>query len=595
MANATQWNAPSTEDFNWDDFEKNEANQKEISTSIDEKYEGTLTSIEEKEVIMGTVSAITKKEVIVSIGYKSEGIIPANEFRYNDELKVGDEVEVYVESQEDRSGQLILSHKTARTKNAWEKINSALENSSIVKGFVKARTKGGLIVDLLGIEAFLPGSQADVKQIKDFDVFLNKTIELKVIKINQESKNVVVSHKAIIDAELEEQKKEIMSQLEVGQVLEGEVKNITNYGVFVDLGGVDGLIHITDLSHNRISNPEEVVEVGQKLKVVITRFETEGDRQRISLGLRQLQAHPWESLPENIEVGAKVVGKVVVVMDYGAFVEIAPGVEGLLHVSEMSWSPRLRSPNDFMTVGDEIEAAIIELDKEGRRMSLSKKVLLPDPYNDIESKYPVGSKHKATVRNFTAFGVFCELEEGVDGLVHISDLSWTKKYNHPSDFCKIGEELEVQILSVDKENRQISIGHKQIEENPWDVFETIFAAGSEHEGTIEKIEANNATISLPYGNVGQCTVKQLRKEDGSKAKADETLKFVVTDFNKDARRIVVSHTKTFDSKAAGDAAPKGKGGDNQNYKPSEKAEKTTLGDLDVLANLRDKMNEGDKK
>lgn len=598
MANTQNWNTPTQDDFNWDEFESNAVNQNEIGAQIDERYEGTLTSIEEKEVIKGTVTAITKKEVIVSIGYKSEGIIPANEFRYNEDLKVGDEVEVFVESQEDKSGQLILSHKTARTKNAWTEINESLENSKIVKGFVKARTKGGLIVDLFGIEAFLPGSQADVKQIKDFDVFLNKTIELKVIKINQESKNVVVSHKAIIEAELEEQKKEIMAQLEVGQVLEGEVKNITNYGVFVDLGGVDGLIHITDLSHNRISNPEEVVEVGQKLNVVITKFETEGEKKRISLGLKQLEAHPWDTLPENIEVGAKILGKVVVVMDYGAFVEIAPGVEGLLHVSEMSWSPRLRSPNDFMKVGDEIEAAIIELDKESRKMSLSKKVLLPDPFDNIETKYPVGSKHKAIVRNFTAFGVFCELEEGIDGLLHISDLSWVKKYNHPSEFTKISDELDVQILSIDKENRQISIGHKQLEENPWDVFETIFAAGSEHEGTVEKIEGNNAFIALPYGNVGQCTVKQLRKEDGGKAAAEETLKFVVTEFNKDARRIVVSHTRTFDNKAASDVSPKasaGGGNSNQTYKPTEKAEKTTLGDLDVLANLRDKMNEDKKK
>ncbi|MGB0166436.1 MAG: 30S ribosomal protein S1 [Luteibaculum sp.] len=586
-------------EFNWDQFEQENsrytgAERKEY----EEKYEDTLTQINEHEVIDGTVVAITKKEVVVNIGYKSEGIIPYNEFRYNPDLKVGDKVPVYVENQEDGSGQLIISHRTARVHSAWEKVNGALENEEIIKGYIKCRTKGGLIVDVFGIEAFLPGSQIDVKPIRDYDQYVGKTMEFKVVKINHEFKNVVVSHKALIEAELEEQKKQIIAGLEKGQILEGTVKNITSYGVFIDLGGVDGLIHITDLSWGRINHPEEVVNLDEKIKVVILDFDDE--KKKIALGLKQLEPHPWDNLPAELNVGDKVKGKVVVLADYGAFVEIQPGVEGLIHVSEMSWSQHLRSAQDFLKVGDEVEAVVLTLDREERKMSLGIKQLMPDPWEAIETKYPVQSKHKAKVRNFTNFGVFCELEEGIDGLIHISDLSWSKKIKHPSEFCNVGDEMEVVVLEVDKENRKLSLGHKQLEENPWDVFETIFGVGSVHQGTIATQDGNGATVTLPYGVEGFCPAKQLRKEDGSKAKVEETLDFVVTEFSKDARKIVVSHTRTFDKQAVIDEKPtksgaKSGGGSKAIKAANDKNEKSTLGDLDVLANLKEEMEKKDKK
>ena len=586
-------------DFNWEQFE-NDKNQTiysgEQKKEYADKYEATLTSIEEHEVIEGTVVLVTKKEVVVNIGYKSEGIIPYNEFRYNPDLKPGDKVPVYVECQEDGSGQLIISHRTARIHSAWEKVNSSLENEEIIKGFIKCRTKGGLIVDVFGIEAFLPGSQIDVKPIRDYDQFVGKTMEFKVVKINHEFKNVVVSHKALIEAELEEQKKQIIAGLEKGQILEGTVKNITSYGVFIDLGGVDGLIHITDLSWGRINHPEEVVQLDEKIKVVILDFDDE--KKKIALGLKQLEPHPWDNLSGDINVGDKVKGKAVVLADYGAFVEIQPGVEGLIHVSEMSWSQHLRSAQDFIKVGDEVEAVVLTLDREERKMSLGIKQLMPDPWENIETKYPAQSKHKAKVRNFTNFGVFCELEEGIDGLIHISDLSWSKKVKHPSEFCTVGDEMEVVVLEVDQENRKLSLGHKQLEENPWDVFETIFGIGSVHQGTVVSADNNGATVGLPYGVEGFCPAKQLRKEDGSKAATEETLDFVVSDFNKEARKIVVSHTRTFDKKAVDDTPKASKGGNAGSgavKATNDKNEKSTLGDLDVLANLKSEMEKKDKK
>lgn len=593
MAEIKKWDVPSQEDFNWDAFEQGVAERETANVELDKLYEGTLTSIEEKEVTEGTVVAITKKEVVVNIGYKSEGVIPVNEFRYNPELQIGDKVEVFVENQEDKTGQLVVSHKTARVHGAWEKVNNALANNEIIKGHVKCRTKGGLIVDVFGIEAFLPGSQIDVKPIKDYDQYVDKNMEFKVVKINHEFKNVVVSHKALIEAELEEQKKEIISKLEIGQVLEGQVKNITSYGVFIDLGGVDGLIHITDLSWRRIKHPEEIVQVDDTIKVVILDFDNE--KKRIALGLKQLEPHPWENLPTDIEVGSKVKGNVVVLADYGAFVEVAPGVEGLIHVSEMSWSQHLRTAQDFMKVGDEVEAVVLTLDKEERKMALGIKQLMPDPWANIAEKYPVQSQHKAKVRNFTNFGVFCELEEGIDGLLHVSDLSWTKKFKHPSEFTNVGEEIDVVVLEIDSEERKIRLGHKQLEENPWDVYETIFSVGSKHEGTVKEIEGNNATVNMPYGVEAFCTVKQLRKEDNSKAKIDEKLEFVVTDFNKDAMKIAVSHTKTFEGgEDLAEKATKKKSSNKGIKNLSEKLEKTTLGDLDVLANLKNKMQDGDE-
>lgn len=580
-------------DFDWEALANDGYSSVERSEYSD-RYENSLTSINEKEVVEGTIVALNKKEAVINVGYKSEGVVPTNEFRYNPDLKVGDTVDVYIECQEDKFGQLVISHKTARMHKAWIRVNEVLRTGEVITGFVKCRTKGGLIVDVFGLEAFLPGSQIDVKPIRDYDIYVGKNMEFKVVKINQEFRNVVVSHKALIEAELEEQKKTIIAGLEKGQVLEGIVKNVTSYGVFIDLGGVDGLIHITDLSWGRVNHPEEIVELDQKLNVVILDFDD--DKKRIALGLKQLQPHPWDALDANLNVGDKVEGKVVVMADYGAFVEIAPGVEGLIHVSEMSWSQHLRSAQDFMNVGDSVEAVILTLDREERKMSLGIKQLMPDPWNDIEVKYAVNSRHNAKVRNFTNFGVFVELEEGVDGLIHISDLSWQKKIKHPSEFCKVGDEMEVVVLEIDRENRRISLGHKQLEENPWEVFETIFGEGSVHQGTIIENKDKSGIVSLPYGVEGICPSKHLRKEDGSNAKVEETLDFKVIEFNKDAKKIVVSHTRTFEE---GDDKIVSKGGGKKGGSTAQALknvnsgnEKSTLGDLDALAELKEKMEKG---
>ena len=599
-------NPQGTADFDWEALQLDGYNQIQRSEMSD-RYEKTLTSINEREVIQGTVALITKKEVIINIGYKSEGVVAANEFRYNADLKIGDLVDVYVECREDKTGQLVVSHKTARMHSAWLRVNDVLRTGEIITGYVKCRTKGGLIVDVFGIEAFLPGSQIDVKPIRDYDVYVGKNMEFKVVKINEEFRNVVVSHKALIEAELEEQKKQIISGLEKGQVLEGIVKNITSYGVFIDLGGVDGLIHITDLSWGRVTHPEEMLELDQKINVVILDFDD--DKKRIALGLKQLQPHPWDSLDTNLNVGDKVSGKVVVMADYGAFIELATGVEGLIHVSEMSWSQHLRSAQDFMSIGDTVEAVILTLDREDRKMSLGIKQSMPDPWNDIETKYAVGSKHSAKVRNFTNFGVFVELEEGVDGLIHISDLSWQKKIKHPSEFCKVGEGMDVIVLEIDRENRRISLGHKQLEENPWDVFESTFSDGSIHSGTIIEMKDKSGIVSLPYGVEGICPAKHLKKEDGQNAKVEETLDFKVIEFNKELKKIVVSHTRTFEegedrpsssakpSAAAKTAkAPKkaAVSSTDQAVKAvNENTEKSTLGDFDALAELKEKMEKGE--
>ena len=595
-----------TADFDWEALQLDGYNQIQRSEMSD-RYEKTLTSINEREVIQGTVALITKKEVIINIGYKSEGVVAANEFRYNADLKIGDLVDVYVECREDKTGQLVVSHKTARMHSAWLRVNDVLRTGEIITGYVKCRTKGGLIVDVFGIEAFLPGSQIDVKPIRDYDVYVGKNMEFKVVKINEEFRNVVVSHKALIEAELEEQKKQIISGLEKGQVLEGVVKNITSYGVFIDLGGVDGLIHITDLSWGRVSHPEEMLELDQKINVVILDFDD--DKKRIALGLKQLQPHPWDSFDTNLNVGDKVSGKVVVMADYGAFIELATGVEGLIHVSEMSWSQHLRSAQDFMSIGDTVEAVILTLDREDRKMSLGIKQSMPDPWNDIETKYAVGSKHSAKVRNFTNFGVFVELEEGVDGLIHISDLSWQKKIKHPSELCKVGEGMDVIVLEIDRENRRISLGHKQLEENPWDIFESTFADGSIHSGTIIEMKDKSGIVSLPYGVEGICPAKHLKKEDGQNAKVEETLDFKVIEFNKELKKIVVSHTRTFEegedrpsssakpSAAAKTAkAPKkaAVSSTDQAVKAvNENTEKSTLGDFDALSELKEKMEKGE--
>jgi small subunit ribosomal protein S1 len=599
-------NPQGTADFDWEALQLDGYNQIQRS-ELSDRYEKTLTSINEREVIQGTVALITKKEVIINIGYKSEGVVAANEFRYNADLKIGDLVDVYVECREDKTGQLVVSHKTARMHSAWLRVNDVLRTGEIITGYVKCRTKGGLIVDVFGIEAFLPGSQIDVKPIRDYDVYVGKNMEFKVVKINEEFRNVVVSHKALIEAELEEQKKQIISGLEKGQVLEGIVKNITSYGVFIDLGGVDGLIHITDLSWGRVTHPEEMLELDQKINVVILDFDD--DKKRIALGLKQLQPHPWDSLDTNLNIGDKVSGKVVVMADYGAFIELATGVEGLIHVSEMSWSQHLRSAQDFMSIGDTVEAVILTLDREDRKMSLGIKQSMPDPWNDIESKYAVGSKHSAKVRNFTNFGVFVELEEGVDGLIHISDLSWQKKIKHPSEFCKVGEGMDVIVLEIDRENRRISLGHKQLEENPWDVFESTFSDGSIHSGTIIEMKDKSGIVSLPYGVEGICPAKHLKKEDGQNAKVEETLDFKVIEFNKELKKIVVSHTRTFEegedrpsssakpSAAAKTAkAPKkaAVSSTDQAVKAvNENTEKSTLGDFDALAELKEKMEKGE--
>jgi small subunit ribosomal protein S1 len=599
-------NPQGTADFDWEALQLDGYNQIQRSEMSD-RYEKTLTSINEREVIQGTVALITKKEVIINIGYKSEGVVAANEFRYNADLKIGDLVDVYVECREDKTGQLVVSHKTARMHSAWLRVNDVLRTGEIITGYVKCRTKGGLIVDVFGIEAFLPGSQIDVKPIRDYDVYVGKNMEFKVVKINEEFRNVVVSHKALIEAELEEQKKQIISGLEKGQVLEGIVKNITSYGVFIDLGGVDGLIHITDLSWGRVSHPEEMLELDQKINVVILDFDD--DKKRIALGLKQLQPHPWDSLDTNLNVGDKVSGKVVVMADYGAFIELATGVEGLIHVSEMSWSQHLRSAQDFMSIGDTVEAVILTLDREDRKMSLGIKQSMPDPWNDIETKYAVGSKHSAKVRNFTNFGVFVELEEGVDGLIHISDLSWQKKIKHPSEFCKVGEGMDVIVLEIDRENRRISLGHKQLEENPWDVFESTFADGSIHSGTIIEMKDKSGIVSLPYGVEGICPAKHLKKEDGQNAKIEETLDFKVIEFNKELKKIVVSHTRTFEegedrpsssakqsavSKTAKAPKKAAVSSTDQAVKAvNENTEKSTLGDFDALAELKEKMEKGE--
>ena len=546
-------------------------------------------------MLEGTVIALSKREVVVDIGYKSDGIVSLNEFRYNPELKIGDKVDVYIESLEDKKGQMILSHKKARATKSWERVNEALENDEIIKGYIKCRTKGGMIVDVFGIEAFLPGSQIDVKPIRDYDVFVNKTMEFKVVKINHEYKNVVVSHKALIEAELEQQKKEIIARLEKGQVLEGTVKNITSYGVFMDLGGVDGLIHITDLSWGRISHPNEIVELDQKLNVVILDFDD--DKKRIALGLKQLTPHPWDKLDENLKVGDKVDGKVVVLADYGAFVEIAPGVEGLIHVSEMSWSQHLRSAQDFLKVNQEVEAVILTLDREERKMSLGMKQLKEDPWGKIEELYGVGTSHKAIVRNFTNFGVFVEITEGVDGLIHISDLSWTKKIKHPSEFTSVGEEIEVVVLDIDLENRRLSLGHKQLEENPWEVFETIFTTDSIHEGTVIDLMDKGAVIALPYGVEGFATPRHLVKEDGTQAKQDEKLEFKVIEFNKSAKRIIVSHSRIYEDVKRAETTTKRKAaraGKKNVQTINDNIEKTTLGDITELAALKTQMEEKEK-
>ena len=593
-------NVAPIEDFNWDAYENGETVTNVSHEDLEKAYDNTLNKVNDREVVDGTVIAMNKREVVVNIGYKSDGIIPMSEFRYNPELKVGDTVEVYIENQEDKKGQLVLSHRKARATRSWDRVNAALENEEIIKGYIKCRTKGGMIVDVFGIEAFLPGSQIDVKPIRDYDVFVGKTMEFKVVKINQEFKNVVVSHKALIEAELEQQKKEIIGKLEKGQVLEGTVKNITSYGVFIDLGGVDGLIHITDLSWGRVSDPKEVVELDQKLNVVILDFDDE--KKRIALGLKQLTPHPWDALDANLKVGDHVKGKVVVMADYGAFIEIAPGVEGLIHVSEMSWSQHLRSAQDFMKVGDEVEAVVLTLDREERKMSLGIKQLKSDPWETIEEKYPIGSKHTAKVRNFTNFGVFVEIEEGVDGLIHISDLSWTKKVKHPSEFTQIGADIDVQVLEIDKENRRLSLGHKQLEENPWDVFETVFTVGSVHEGTIIEMLDKGAVVALPYGVEGFATPKHLVKEDGSQAQLDEKLEFKVIEFNKDAKRIILSHSRIFEDAAKAEeraekkAATKKSTGKREDVAPAvqNQAASTTLGDIDALAALKEQMEAGKK-
>ena len=587
--------AQPSADFDWDSIDNSDDS---ISTDerakLKELYAANLTLIEDKQVVSGTVVALGKKEIVVNIGYKSEGVISASEFRYNPDLKPGDNVAVFVEQQEDAHGQLVVSHRTARIYEAWNKINQAKEEDLIINGSVKCRTKGGLIVDVFGLEAFLPGSQVDVKPIRDFDEYVGKQMEFKIVKINHEFKNVVVSHKALIEAELEEQKRLIIKGLEKGQVLEGTVKNVTSYGVFVDLGGVDGLVHITDMSWGRVGHPEELVELDQKINVVILDFDD--DKRRIALGMKQLTSHPWDGLTEDYTEGSKVKGKVVVIADYGAFIEIAPGVEGLLHVSEMSWSQHLRSAQDFLKVGEEIECILLSIDREERKMSLGLKQLTSDPWEEIEKRYPLESKQKGKVRNFTNFGLFVELEEGIDGLVHISDLSWSKKIKHPSEFCNVGDDIDVVVMELDKENRRMSLGHKQTEENPWEVFETVFAVGSSHNATVVKIDGSNALIALPYGLEGTCHIKHLNKADGEALKVDEAADFIVLEFNRNAKRITVSHLRTHEegpakkerkTKSGGSKS----GGSNRMMQEINSAtEKSTLGDLDVLSQLKASMD-----
>jgi len=587
-------------EFDWDSVDKKREKYSASERSkLEVMYDKTLNSIGDHEVIDGVVVGKNPREVIVNIGFKSDGVIPVSEFRYNPNLKIGDKVEVYVENQEGVNGQLELSHKKARILRSWDRINEAFEKEEIITGYVKCRTKGGLIVDVFGIEAFLPGSQIDVKPIRDYDVYVDKTMEFKVVKINHEYKNVVVSHKALIEDELEQQKTEIIGKLEKGQVLEGTVKNITSYGVFIDLGGVDGLIHITDLSWGRINHPEEIVELDQKIKVVILDFDD--NKKRIALGLKQLTPHPWDALDENLKLGDSVKGKVVVIADYGAFIEIAPGVEGLIHVSEMSWSQHLRTAQDFLKVSDEVEAVILTLDRDERKMSLGMKQLIPDPWENIKGRYPVNSKHTATVRNFTNFGIFVEMEEGVDGLIHISDLSWSKKIKHPAEFTKVGETIEVIVLDVDEENRRLSLGHKQLEENPWDVFESIFTVGSIHQGTIISTSDKGMIVSLPYGVEGFAPNRHLKKEDGSQAKIEESIEFKVIEFSKENKKIILSHSRIHEDQAftARTADAEGKNNEVKTTKRAvkilnENLERTTLGDLDVLAGLKEDLEKEEK-
>ncbi len=592
--------AVSNENFDWNAFEQDLGVYDQPKEQITEAYDRTLSNITVGEVVEGTVTGITKREVLVNIGYKSEGVLSVAEFRYNPDLQVGDKVEVYVDSAEDKNGQLALSHKKARQLKSWDRVNEALEKDEIIKGYIKCRTKGGMIVDVFGIEAFLPGSQIDVKPIRDYDIYVDKTMEFKVVKINQEFRNVVVSHKALIEAELEAQKQIIMSKLEKGQILEGTVKNITSYGVFVDLGGVDGLIHITDLSWGRVSHPEEVVALDQKIQVVILDFDDA--KKRIALGLKQLTPHPWEALDQNLAVGDKVKGKVVVMADYGAFVEIAPGVEGLIHVSEMSWSQHLRSAQEFMKVGDEVEAVVLTLDRQDRKMSLGIKQLTTDPWENIETRYPVGAKCTAKVRNFTNFGVFVEIEEGIDGLIHISDLSWTKKIKHPGEFTQVGADIEVVVLEIDKENRRLSLGHKQLEENPWAAIEAQFLVDSIAEGTITEMTEKGAVVSLSESVEGFCPTRQLAKEDGSTPKAGDKLPFKVIEFSKATKRITLSHVRTYeDAKRAEIAAEKAErraaadATKSTVKKINASVEKTTLGDIAGLAALKSAMEAEAKK
>ena len=589
--------SPDNESFDWNAFENDLALYGESKENITSKYDQTLSNIQVGEVLEGTVISVNKREVVVNIGYKSEGVIPVSEFRYNPELAVGDKVEVYVESAEDKKGQLLLSHKKARQLRSWDRVNEALDKDEIIKCYIKCRTKGGMIVDVFGIEAFLPGSQIDVKPIRDYDIYVGKTMEFKVVKINQEFRNVVVSHKALIEAELEQQKKDIISKLEKGQVLEGTVKNITSYGVFIDLGGVDGLIHITDLSWGRVNHPEEIVHLDQKLNVVILDFDDA--KKRIALGLKQLTPHPWDALDANLKVGDKVKGKVVVMADYGAFIEIAPGVEGLIHVSEMSWSQHLRSAQEFMKVGDEIEAVILTLDREERKMSLGIKQLTKDPWENIEEKYSVGTKHTAKVRNFTNFGVFVEIEEGVDGLIHISDLSWTKKIKHPSEFTQKGADIDVVVLEIDKENRRLSLGHKQLEENPWDSFETLFAVDTEHQGTIAEVTDKGYVVTLEQGVEGFVPTKQLVKEDGTPGTAGETFTLRVIEFVKATKRITLSNAPRPAQNENNEADDKKGSKEQQSTQKAVKKlnssmEKTTLGDISGLAELKAQLEENNK-
>jgi small subunit ribosomal protein S1 len=594
---ATDVNIESDPGFDWEKYEEGVYQTEFKKTDLEKMYNDTLSAIKVNEVVDGTVIAMNKREVVVNIGYKSEGVVSLNEFRYDPDLKLGDKVEVYIESQEDKKGQLVLSHKKARALKSWDRVNESLEKDEIIKGYIKCRTKGGMIVDVFGIEAFLPGSQIDVKPIRDYDIYVGKTMEFKVVKINHEFKNVVVSHKALIEAELEQQKKEIIAKLEKGQILEGTVKNITSYGVFIDLGGVDGLIHITDLSWGRINHPEEIVQLDQKLQVVILDFDDE--KKRIALGLKQLTPHPWDSLDAELKVGDKVKGRVVVMADYGAFIEITTGVEGLIHVSEMSWSQHLRSAQEFLKVGDEVEAVILTLDREERKMSLGMKQLKTDPWEKIEEKYPLGSKHTAKVRNFTNFGVFVEIEEGVDGLIHISDLSWTRKIKHPAEFTNIGENIEVVVLEIDKDNRRLSLGHKQLEENPWDVFETIFTVDSVHEGTIIEVTDKGAVVALPYGVEGFVTPKHLVKEDGKSARLDERLSFKVIEFSKGSKKIIVSHSRIHEDLKRAASDSERKTSSDAVHKATKKMktnmEKTTLGDITDLAAIKTEMEKKESK